>query len=61
MVAHCELHSLILDLYKSYCFMMGLDGHPQFEKIKRPAESGLIHTLYQLDTLTFMKTLKEAP
>lgn len=61
MATYCELHSPILDLYKSYCFVMGLDDHPQMEKIKRPAESGLVHTLYQMGALSFMKSLKEAP
>ena len=60
MVTHCELHGPILDLYKSYCFVMGLDDHPMFERIRIPAELGLVHALYQLDALTFMKTLKDA-
>ena len=55
MVTHCELHSPILDLYKSYCFVMGLDNHPMFERIRIPTKSGLVHTL------TFMKTLKDTP
>lgn len=61
MNAHCELHSPILDLYKLYCFIMGLNDHLRMEKIKRPAESGLVHVLYQLEVLTLMKTLKQAP
>lgn len=61
MIAHCDLHSPILNLYKSYCFTMGLREHYQFEKIKMPAQSELIHALYQLDALPFLKNLKEAP
>ena len=61
MVTHCELHSPILDLYKSYCSVMGLDDHLMFERIRIPVELGLVHALYQLDALTFMKTLKDAP
>lgn len=61
MNAHYELHSPILHLYKLYCFIMGLNDHLQMEKIKRPAESGLVHVLYQLEVLTLMKTLKQAP
>lgn len=46
MIAHCNLHSPVLNLYKSYHFIMGLEEYPQFEKIKTPAQSRLVHALY---------------
>ena len=61
MIAHCNLHSPVLNLYKSYCHTMRLEEHHQFKRIKIPTWSGLVHALYQLNALPFLKSLKEAP
>ena len=61
MITHCNLHSPILGLYKSYCHTMKLKDHQEFETIKIPTQSGIIHALYQLDTLPFLKALQKAP
>lgn len=40
---------------------MNLEDHQEFETIKIPTQSSIIHTLYQLDTLPFLKALQKAP
>ena len=61
MIAHCNLHSPVLNLYKFYCHTMRLEEHHQFKRIKIPTQSGLVHALYQLNALPFVESLKEAP
>lgn len=61
MITHCDLHSPILNLYKSYCHTMKLKEYNQFETIKIPTQSGIVHALYQLDALPFLKALQKAP
>ena len=39
----------------------GTWGPPPTQRIKTPTQSGLIHTLYQLNTLPFLQTLERAP
>ena len=60
-IAHCEVHSPILNLYKSFHQTINLEPYQNIESIKIPIQSGIIHTLYQLDTLPFFLALKEAP
>ena len=60
-ITHCNLHSPILNLYKSYRQTMNLEDYQEFETIKIPMQFGMIHTLYQLDALPFLKTLQKAP
>ena len=54
MIVHCNLHSPILNLYKSYHSTMELEDHLQLKRI-------MIHTLYQLDALPFLLALERAP
>lgn len=61
MITYCNLHNPILDLYKFYHSTMELKDHLQLERIKTPAQSGLIHALYQLDALPFLLALEKAP
>ena len=61
MIAHCNLHSPILNLYKSYCQTMNLESYQEFKTIKIPTQSGIIHALYQLNALPFQKTLQKTP
>ena len=60
-ITHCDLHSPILNLYKSYHSSMKLEEHLELERVKTPMQSGLIHALYQLDALPFLQNLKKAP
>ena len=60
-ITHCEVHSPILNLYKSFRQTINLEPYQNIESIKIPIQSGIIHALYQLDTLPFFLALKEAP
>ena len=60
-IAHCEVHSPILNLYKSFHQTINLEPYQNIESIKIPIQSGIIHALYQLDMLPFFLALKEAP
>ena len=60
-IAHCEVHSPILNLYKSFRQTINLEPYQNIESIKIPIQSGIIHALYQLDALPFFLALKEAP
>ena len=60
-IAHCEVHSPILNLYKSFHQTINLEPYPNIKSIKIPIQSGIIHALYQLDALPFFLALKEAP
>ena len=59
MIAHCEVHSPILNLYKSFHQTINLKPYQNIKSIKIPIQSGIIHALYQLDTLPFFLALKE--
>ena len=60
-IAHCEVHSPILNPYKSFHQTINLKPYQNIESIKIPIQSGIIHTLYQLNALPFFLALKEAP
>ena len=60
-IAHCEVHSPILNLYKSFHQTINLEPYQNIESVKIPIQSGIIHALYQLDALPFFLALKEAP
>ena len=61
MMAHCDVHSPILGLYKSFCQTLNLETYQEIETIKIPIQTNIIHALYQLDVLPFLIALKEAP
>ena len=60
-IAHCEIHSPILNLYKSFHQTINLEPYQNIESIKIPIQSSIIHTLYQLNALPFFLALKDAP
>ena len=60
-IAHCEVHSPILNLYKSFHQTINLEPYQNIKSIKIPIQSGIIHALYQLDALPFFLALKGAP
>ena len=60
-IAHCEVHSPILNLYKSFHQTINLEPYQTIKSIKIPIQSGIIHALYQLDALPFFLALKDAP
>ena len=60
MIAHCDIHSPILGLYKSFRQTLNLETYQEIETIKIPIQTNIIHALYQLDALPFLTTLKEA-
>ena len=60
-IAHCKVHSPILNLYKSFRQTINLEPYQNIKSIKIPIQSGIIHALYQLDALPFFLALKEAP
>ena len=60
MITHCNVHSPILNLYKSFRQTMNLETYQEIETIKIPIQSSIIHALYQLDALPFLIALKEA-
>ena len=57
----CEVHSPILNLYKSFHQTINLELYQNIKSIKISIQSGIIHALYQLNTLPFFLALKEAP
>ena len=57
---HCDIHSPILGLYKSFHQTLNLETYQEIETIKIPIQTNIIHALYQLDALPFLTTLKEA-
>ena len=61
MITHCDVHSLILGLYKSFCQTLNLKTYQEIKTIKIPIQTNIIHALYQLDALPFLIALKEAP
>ena len=60
-IAHCEVHSPILNLYKSFHQTINLEPYQNIESIKIPIQSGILHALYQLNTLPFFLALKDTP
>ena len=60
-IAHCEIHSPILNLYKSFHQTLNLEPYQEIESVKIPIQSSNIHALYQLDALPFFLALKNAP
>ena len=61
MIAHCNVHSTILNLYKSFRQTLNLGTYQEIKTIKIPIQTGTIHALYQLNILPFLTALKEAP
>ena len=60
MITHYNVHSPILNLYKSFRQTMNLKTYQEIETIKIPIQSSIIHALYQLNALPFLIALKEA-
>ena len=61
MMAHCDVHSPILNLYKSFRQTINLKPYQEIKSAKIPIQSGIIHALHQLNALPFLIALKDAP
>ena len=61
MHAYCELHSLLLALYRAYHALLDLETHPELHTIRRAIEANLIEALHQSGAHALLHTLKGLP
>ena len=60
-VTHCELHSLMFTLHRTYRNLIAdEDQHPN-EGQRKTLEANIIESLHQIDALTFLRNLKAIP
>ena len=60
-VTHCELHSLMFTLHRTYRNLIAdEDNHPN-EKQRKTLEANIIESLHQIDALPFLRDLKAIP
>ena len=58
---HCELHSLMFILHRAYRNLITDEDHYPNERQRKTLEANIIEGLHQIDTLPFLKDLKQIP
>ena len=61
MHAYCELHSLLLALYRAYHTLLDLEPHPKFHTIQRAIKANLVEALHQAGAHSLLHSLKGLP
>ena len=58
---HCELHSLMFTLHRTYRNPITDEDHHPNEKQRKTLEANIIESLHQIDALPFLRDLKQIP
>ena len=58
---HCELHSLMFTLHRTYRNLIADENHHPNEKQRKTLEANIIESLHQIDALPFLRDLKQIP
>ena len=58
---HCELHSLIFTLHRTYRNLIANENQHPNEKQRKTLEANIIESLHQIDALPFLRDLKQIP
>ena len=58
---HCELHSLMFTLHRTYRNLIADENHHPNEKQRKTLEANIIESLHQIDALPFLRDLKAIP
>ena len=60
-VTHCELHSLMFTLHRTYRNLIADENQHPNEKQRKTLEANIIESLHQIDALPFLRDLKQIP
>ena len=58
---HCELHSLMFTLHRTYRNLIADENHHPNEKQRKMLEANIIESLHQVNALPFLRDLKQIP